>query len=233
MIDQSIPRSHASEPIYPMRLTRHPAPVSRNKNNLLLELDGSRRLAGVVVADAAHAVDRVDDAGGALGQELGGEGVRVGRHEVGGLDGAQQDDVLVDALVAHDADGAAGVQGRERLPDLVVQAGLPDHADEDVVGLAHHLDALGRRLAQDADGDARARERVPHHQHLGDAELPAHLAHLVLEQLAERLQQPEAVALGHARGEAAHVVVRLDRLAGPLEGQRFYDVWVSARIMSI
>lgn len=178
-------------------------------------------------------MDRVDDAGGHLGQELGGEGVGVGRHVVGGLDGAQQDDVLVHALVAHDAHGAAGVQRREGLPDLVVQAGLADAGDEDVVGLAHHLDALGRRLAQDPDRDARARERVAHHEHLGDAQLPAHLAHLVLEQLAERLQQPEAVALGHARGETAHVVVRLDRLAGSLEGQGLNDVWVSARNVSL
>lgn len=49
----------------------------------------------------------------------------------------------------------------------------------------------------------RARERVTHHEVLRNTELTAHLAHLVLEELTERLQQLQAVSFSHALGETA------------------------------
>ena len=63
-----------------------------------------------------------------------------------------------------------------------------------------------RDLAGDADGEARARERVAPDEMLGQAQLAAERAHLVLEQLAQRLDQLQV----HALGQAADVVVRLD-----------------------
>lgn len=123
------------------------------RHPILLKLNGSWRLASVVVADTADTVHRVDNARRHLSQELGAEGVGVGGHVVGRLDSTQQDNVLVHALVAHDTDGAAGVERSKGLANLVVQTSLADHGDEDVVGLAHHLDAFGGGLAQDADSD--------------------------------------------------------------------------------
>lgn len=127
---------------------------SARLHRALLKLNRTRRLARVVVADTAHPVNLVDDACGDLGQKLGVKGVRNGCHEVPGLDRAQEHNVLVHTLVAHDAHGSAGVKGREGLADLVVQAGLPNHADEDVVRLPCHLDALRGGLAEDPDCDA-------------------------------------------------------------------------------
>ena len=54
--------------------------------------------------------------------------------------------------------------------------------------------------------EARARERLAPHDLLGQAELLADRAHLVLEQVAQRLDELEV----HVVGEAADVVVRLD-----------------------
>ena len=54
-------------------------------------------------------------------------------------------------------------------------------------------------------------ERVAPDELLGQAELAAERAHLVLEQLAQRLDQLQV----HALGQAADVVVRLDRHRRP------------------
>ena len=61
----------------------------------------------------------------------------------------------------------------------------------------------GGDLAQAADGQAGAGERVPPDQRVGQAELEAEAADLVLEQVAERLDQLEAELFG----QAADVVV--------------------------
>ena len=71
---------------------------------------------------------------------------------------------------------------------------------------------LARDRAEDADGEAGAGERVPPDDLVGQPEQVADLAYLVLEQLAERLQELEAELFG----QAADVVVALDRRArGP------------------
>ena len=52
----------------------------------------------------------------------------VGRHAVDALDGADRDDVLVGALVAHHADGLHRQQHGERLPERAVEPGGVDLA---------------------------------------------------------------------------------------------------------
>ena len=53
-----------------------------------------------------------------------------------------------------------------------------------------------RDLAGHADGEAGARERVAADEGLGQAELAAERAHLVLEQLAQRLDQLQFMRSG-------------------------------------
>ena len=77
---------------------------------------------------------------------------------------------------------------------------------DDRVGLAQDPQALGVHGSDDADAEARAGERVPVDDVLGQAQLAADLAHLVLEQRAQRLDQRELQVVR----QAAHVVVALD-----------------------
>ena len=58
---------------------------------------------------------------------------------------------------------------------------------------------------------SRARERLAPHHALGQAELLADAAHLVLEEEAERLDELHP----HVRGQATDVVVRLDERGDP------------------
>ena len=121
-------------------------------------------------------------------------------HEVGRLHGAQRDRVLVGAAVAHHADRAHRQEHRERLRGLVVPrlaVGVVRHpqlVDEDRVGAAQQVGALARDLAQDAHAQARARERMAEHHVARQAELEPQLAHLVLEELAQRLEQLRGAA---------------------------------------
>jgi hypothetical protein len=94
-------------------------------------------------------MDLVDDASCALAQELVVEGEGTSGHEVGGLNSAQNDDLSVDALVTHDTDGLAGIEGSVSLRNLVIQTGFADHGDENVIRLSGDVDALGCNFTED------------------------------------------------------------------------------------
>ena len=157
----------------------------------------------------------------------------VGGHRVVGGHRADDDDRAVGALVALHADRADVGQDAERLPQLAVQAGLADLVLQDVVGVAQEVQALlGRLAADDADRQAGAGERLAPDEALGQAELGADGADLVLEERAQRLDEVELQVVG----QAADVVVRLDRRrAGAAAGlddvrvERALDEVVGAR----
>lgn len=56
---------------------------------------------------------------------------------------------------------------------LIVEAGLLDHADENVVSLAGNLYTLLGNVAENANGDTRAGEGVAVHESLVETELAA------------------------------------------------------------
>ena len=84
----------------------------------------------------------------------------------------------------------------------------------------------GGDRAGHADGEAGAGEGVAADEGLGQAQLAAELAHLVLEQLAQGLDQGQV----HALGQAADIVVRLDGDAGALEGDALDHVGVEGAL---
>ncbi|GGQ30916.1 hypothetical protein GCM10010215_63780 [Streptomyces virginiae] len=124
--------------------------------------------------------------------------------------------MAVGAAVALDADAADVREQDDRaLPDLAVQAGGGELVAGDGVGLAQQVQALLGDLADDADAEAGAGEGLALDDLVGQAELLADHADLVLEQLAQRLDELELDVVG----EAADVVVRLDvRGAGAAAG---------------
>ena len=105
----------------------------------------------------------------------------VGGHPVGRGHRAQRAGVVVGARVAHDADAPDRQQHGKGLPDRVVEPGVTDLFDKDRIGLAQDFEPIAGDLARDADRQARPGERMASHQPLGQAELAAQFAHLVLE----------------------------------------------------
>ena len=109
------------------------------------------------------------------------------------------------------ADALDRQEDGERLPDLVVESGVADLLDQDRVGPAQRarrssVTSPRMRIASPGPGKG-CRPTMS----LRQPELAPDLPHLVLEQLAERLDQLE-----HPLGQAAHVVVGLDRVpTGP------------------
>ena len=114
--------------------------------------------------------------------------------------------MLVGAPVPHDPHRPHGGEHGEALPDLPGQAGPADLLGDDRIGVAQDLEPLGGHLADDADAQPRTGERLAPDDVLGQAELLAHGADLVLEEVPQRLDELER----HVVGKAAHVVVRLD-----------------------
>src|SRR3546814_10849020 len=70
-----------------------------------------------------------------------------------------------------------------------------------------YVAALLGHLTRNTDGEAGAGERVPSDKGFRKAEFPAKLAHLVLEQFAQRLHQRHL----HPLRQAADIVMALDR----------------------
>jgi hypothetical protein len=97
------------------------------------------------------------------------------------------------------------------LPDFLIEAGLLDFADDDVVALLQQGDALGRDFSENADGEAgpgkgwrcRISSGMPRSRPMRRTSS--------LNKIFERLDQLEL----HFFGQAADVVVRLDDFEGP------------------
>ena len=92
---------------------------------------------------------------------------------------------------------------------FAVEAGLLDLVDHHVVGVAQYLGAFAGHLADDPHAQPGARERLAPYDLGGQAELLADVAHLVLEQAAQGLDQVEREVLG----QASDVVVALDAVS--------------------
>src|SRR5260370_31646 len=104
-------------------------------------------------------------------------------------------------------------RGREREGEgggrggLAVEAGRGDLRLHDRGGLAEEVQTVLGHVAQHPDREPGPRERLAPHDSGRESEELAELADLVLEELAERLDEPEL----HAGGQAPDVVGRLDR----------------------
>src|SRR5690606_35085176 len=86
---------------------------------------------------------------------------------------------------------------------------------------------LAGDAARAAYGEARPREGMTADEVLGQAELLAQRPHLVLEELAPRLDKLHV----HAFRQAADIVVRLDRHGGPAgEGNALDDVRIEGAL---
>src|SRR5262245_23037378 len=100
--------------------------------------------------------------------------------------------MLVRPPVPHDADGLNREEDGEGLPDVPVMLGTLQLILNDLVGLPEHLEALAGHLAHHPDREAGARERLAAQDLLGKPQLAANLTDLILEQVAERLDELEA-----------------------------------------
>ncbi len=119
----------------------------------------------------------------------------VGRHGVLADDGPERDDLGVRPEVAHHAHRPHREEHGEGLPERAAEPRRLDLLLHDGVGVADHLEPLLGHLAQDAHGEPRAGERLAPDDLRRQAEKLAEHAHLVLEELPQRLHQREAEVL--------------------------------------
>ena len=115
--------------------------------------------------------------------------------------------MLVRPSVTHHAHRSHRQEHGEGLPDLLIQPSGADFLEINRIGPTQNIDGVGRDFTEHANGQSRARERMPSHHFFREPQLTTHVAHFVLKQFAKRFDELEL----HVRLEAAHVVVRLDR----------------------
>mmetsp|Transcript_2866 Transcript_2866/g.8726 ORF Transcript_2866/g.8726 Transcript_2866/m.8726 type:complete len:440 (+) Transcript_2866:367-1686(+) len=197
---------------------RHTAPLRAR----LFPLDGGRWLGRNVVRDAGYAVNLVDDARRHARQHFVRHVEPVGSHVVHRLHSPQRDHVGIDTAVSHDTHALHRQQHGERLRCLPVQVCASQLFEEDGICLPELGEALLRDCSQNPDGQPWPRERVAPDRLRRHAQLQAHRADLVLEQLAQGLDQ---LQLHHVL-DAAHVVVRLDGGRRALVRHALDHIWV-------
>src|SRR5690606_23532601 len=130
--------------------------------------------------------------------------IEISRHAIDRGHCTQGANELVGPAIAHDAHGLDREQNGKSLPDLVVLARLAYFVEVDCVGLTENIELLTRDAARATDGKARTREWVTANKAIGNAKVATKLAHFVLEEFAQRLDQLHV----HAFWQAAHIVVR-------------------------
>ncbi len=126
---------------------------------------------------------------------------------------AQRHHVVVAAAIAHHTHAFHWQKYDKSLAGQLVPAlaadgvyGAAQLFDEDGVGAAQQIGEFLLYLAQNAHAQARAGEGVAVHHGRGQTEGDAEFAHLVFEEVAQRLQQFEPQLLG----QTTHVVVAFD-----------------------
>src|SRR6185312_9853197 len=188
----------------------------------LFPFNGGWRLGTDVVDHPVYPGNLVHDAVGDGGQHLIGQRGPIGRHAVFRLHRANGAGESIGAQIAHYAHRPHRQEHGEGLPQPSVQPGALDLLHRNRIGLLHESNFLGGDLAQNPDRQAWTGERLALEQLRAEIKIGAHLADLVFEQLAQRLEQLQT----HLGGEAADVVVALDDRGRPFDRHRFNDVGV-------
>src|SRR5215203_3884279 len=155
-------------------------------------LYGARGLARDIQRDPVDAGDLVDDAVARAFEQVVRKAGPVCGHRVVRGDGPDHHRVGVGPRVAHDADGVDRRQYGEALPQLAVEACVSYLVLQHGVGPAKDLEPLRSDVPYDPDREPWPRERLPPDEPLGHPELRRNDAHLVLEEVPQRLDEVEA-----------------------------------------
>ena len=174
-----------------------------------------RGFAGDVVDHAVDVFYFVGDAVGDGGQDVVGDAGPVGGHEVVGGDGTDGQEVVVGSVVAHDAYGADTGQDAEELGHLAFVAVFGHFIPEYPVGFLEDLNLFGSDFTDNAHAQAGAGEGLPPDQLVGDAQLLAYPANLVLKQAGQGLDDVQEL---HVLGHFDLIVVGLDLIGVALAG---------------
>jgi hypothetical protein len=77
-----------------------------------------------------------------------------GSHKIGGCDSPKDNDIPVDTLVSHDSNGTTWVKCGEGLRDLVVQSGLANFRNKNMICAASNLDLFRSHFAQNSNSNS-------------------------------------------------------------------------------
>ena len=110
-------------------------------------------------------------------------------------------------MIAHHADGFDRQKHSKGLPDGIIKPRLADLVEIDRICLAQNIAAFLCDLARNANRKARPWKGMPPNKDIGQAQLAAQIADLILEQFAQWLDQLHV----HPLGQTANIVMAFDR----------------------
>ena len=99
--------------------------------------------------------------------------------------------MVVGPGIAHHTDCLNWQQHGEGLPDVIIETSVADLIEINRIRLPQDIQLLARDISGNTNGKAGARERMPANERLRQAEFLAKLTDLILEQLAQWLDQLE------------------------------------------
>lgn len=111
----------------------------------------------------------------------------VSRHKIIGGDSADSDEVIVGAVVAHNANGMNIGENSEELFELVFDSAFAYLIAENSVSFLKNLYFLLSDLANNADTKTGTREWLSPYEIVGDTKLFAYSSDFVFKEVTERL----------------------------------------------
>ena len=132
---------------------------------------------------------------------------RLCGHEVARDDGAQDNGIVVGAPVSHHADGSHIRERGKILTEILLQAGVCNLLTIDRIRVLDDPHFLRRDLADNADAEPWARERLAIHEIIRDAKFAPRRAHFVLKEKPQRFDNLLKV---HMVGQTADIMMRLN-----------------------
>ncbi len=124
----------------------------------LFPFDRRRRFGADVVTDSIDAGDFIDDSRRHFGEHVVGQSRPIGRHEIVGIDAANDECIFVGSGIAHHSDTLDRQQNGKQLGCLSIKAGFSNFVDHDRVGFTQDFQFRLGDLAQATNGQVRARE---------------------------------------------------------------------------
>ena len=106
------------------------------------------------------------------------------------------------------------------LPHLVVEPGIPEVRDENIVSILCDTHLFRCDIAQDPDTQSGAGEGVAINQDAASCRAPVHLPHFILKEQPQRFAQFQV----HLLGKTSHIVMAFDN--GSSNGKRLDDIGV-------
>src|SRR5215469_9387486 len=188
----------------------------------LFPLNRPWRLRSNVVDDAVDSPNLTDNSARDLPQHFIGKRSPVRRHSIFTLHSPNRAGIGVRPLIAHHTNALDRQKNSEALPHLAIQSLRLDLRNDNLVGLLQQRYSICGHLAKNPNRQSRPWKGLPLQNLIRHPQITANAPHLILEKIAQRLDQLQL----HILGQAANIVVTLDSVRRTMNTARLDNIGI-------